>query len=138
MQRFVKALAAIVPLLMAALVPAASAADKLDPAFAKWWTRFQMAVARRDVKTIALNAQFPLDWEVSSEIRAIRSESDLAANFGLFFTAEVAKNVAAGHPEKLPNGNYLVVWKARGNEYSLIIRSYAGTFALDSLGEGPP
>lgn len=138
MQRFAKALSAILPLFFMALVPLIPAADKLDPGFAKWWTRFQTAVARRDVKIIALNAQFPLDWEVNSEIRAIRSESDLSANFGLFFTPEIVKNVAAGHPEKLPNGNYMVVWKARGNEYSLIIRSYAGAFALDSLGEGPP
>jgi hypothetical protein len=138
MQRFAKALTTFAPLFFVALALVAPGADKNDPAFAKWWTRFQMAVARRDVKTIALGVQYPLDWEVNSEIRAIRSESDLSANFGLFFTPEVVKNIVAGKPEKLPNGNYLVVWKARGNEYSLNIRSYGGAFALDSLGEGPP
>jgi hypothetical protein len=138
MQRFAKALTTFAPLFLVALAPLAPAADKPDPVFAKWWMRFQTAVARRDIKTIALGVQYPLDWEVNSEIRAIRSESDLAANFGLFFTPEIAKNIAAGHPEKLPNGNYLLVWKARGNEYSLNIRSYGGAFALDSLGEGPP
>jgi hypothetical protein len=71
-------------------------------------------------------------------VRAIRGESDLAANFGLFFTQEVIKNIAMGKPEKLPNGNYLLVWKAHGNEYSLNFRAYNGGFVLDGLGEGPP
>ena len=137
MQPLAKPLA-LAPMVLLALAPLAPAADKPDPAFAKWWTKFQTAVARRDIKTIASGAQFPLDWEVSSEVRAIRSESDLAANFGLLFTPEVTKNIAAGKPERISNGNYLLVWKARGNEYSLTIRAYNGTFALDNLGEGPP
>ncbi len=125
-------------LVLAWFAPAASAADKMDPAFAKWWQKFQVAVMRRDVRTIDKGVEYPMEWEVNSEIRAITGESDLAANFALFFTPEIMKNIAAGKPEKLPNGNYLLVWKARGNEYSLNFRAYNGTFVLDGLGEGPP
>jgi hypothetical protein len=120
------------------IAPPSSAADKADPTFAKWWQKFQLAVVRRDVKAIDKSVEFPMEWEVNADVRAIRGESDLAANFGLFFTAEVLKNIATGKPERLPNGNYLLAWKARGNEYSLNFRYYNGTYVLDGLGEGPP
>jgi hypothetical protein len=120
------------------MAPRASAADKADPVFAKWWQKFQLAVARREVRTIDKGVEYPMEWEVNSDVRAIRGESDLAANFGLFFTPEVMKNIAMGKPEKLPNGNYLLVWKSGGKEYSLNFRYYNGTYVLDGLGEGPP
>lgn len=142
MKRLAKVLSKLVAalLMLAAFFVAAplSAADKLDPVFAKWWQKFQLAVVRSDVKAIDKGVEFPMEWEVSADVRAVRGESDLAANFGLFFTAEVRKNIAEGKPEKLPNGNYALVWKARGKEYSLNIRAYNGTFVLDGLGEGPP
>lgn len=127
-----------VPAALLMHAPPASAADKVDPVFAKWWQKFQLAVARRDVRTIDKGVEYPMDWEVGADVRAIRGESDLAANFGLFFTPEVMKNIAMGKPEKLPNGNYLLVWKSGGKEYSLNFRAYNGTFVLDGLGEGPP
>jgi hypothetical protein len=120
------------------MAPRASAADKGDPVFAKWWQKFQLAVARREVRVIDKGVEYPMEWEVSSDVRAIRGESDLAANFGLFFTPDVMKNIAMGKPEKLPNGNYLLVWKSGGKEYSLNFRYYNGTYVLDGLGEGPP
>ena len=44
-----------------------------------------------------------------------------------------------GQPtERLPNGNYMIVWHARGNEYSLHFTPAGDGFALDGLGEGPP
>ena len=141
MKEFAKASAKVFSaalVMVAAFGALASAADKVDPTFAKWWQKFQLAVVRRDVKTIDKGVEFPMEWEVNADVRAIRGESDLAANFGLFFTPEVTKNIAIGKPEKLPNGNYLLVWKARGNEYSLNFRYYNGTYVLDGLGEGPP
>jgi len=128
----------MMPAALLIATPGASAADKVDPVFAKWWQKFQLAVVRRDVRTIDKGVEYPMDWEVSADVRAIRGESDLAANFGLFFTPDVMKNIALGKPEKLPNGNYLLVWKSGGKEYSLNFRFYNGTYVLDGLGEGPP
>ena len=97
------------------VTPIVFAADKGDPVFAKWWQKFQLAVMRRDIRAIDKGAEFPMDWQLSPEIRGVRSESDFAANFLLFFTPEVTKNIATGKPEKLPNGNYAVTWKADGS-----------------------
>jgi hypothetical protein len=134
----ISAVAFLMAIAVCVMAPQAPAADKADPVFAKWWQKFQLAVTRRDVRTIDKGVEYPMEWEVNADVRAIRGESDLAANFGLFFTPEVMKNIAMGKPEKLPNGNYLLVWKARGNEYSLNFRYYNGTYVLDGLGEGPP
>ncbi len=141
MKEHARAAAKTVLLMLIALscaASAASAADKPDAVFAKWWQKFQLAVMRRDVRAIDKGVEFPMDWEVSADVRAIRGESDFAANFGIFFTNDVIKNVLAGKPEKLPNGNYVLIWKSGGKEYSIIFRYYNGTYALDSLGEGPP
>ena len=128
----------LLPVALILLAPVMFAADKGDPAFAKWWQKFQLAVMRRDIRGIDKGVEFPLDWQVSPEVRAVRSESDFAANFQLFFTPDVIKNVAAGKPEKLANGNYAVTWKANGKDYSLNIRFYNGVYAMESLIEGPP
>jgi hypothetical protein len=37
----------------------------------------------------------------------------------------------------LPNGIYIITWKARGNEYSLYFKPQAPAFVLDGLSEGP-
>ena len=95
-------------------------------------------MVRRDIRAIDKGVEFPLDWQISPDVRAVRSESDFAANFALFFTPEIIKNVAAGKPEKLPDGNYVLVWRADGKEYSLHFRFYSGTYAMDSLVEGRP
>jgi len=130
----------LTPILFAPIrfTPPLFAADKGDPAFAKWWQKFQLAVMRRDIRGIDKGVEFPLDWQVGPEVRGVRSESDFAANFQLFFTSDVIKNVAAGKPEKLPNGNYAITWKANGKDYTLNIRFYNGVYAMESLIEGRP
>ena len=120
------------------LTPTVFGADKDDPAFAKWWQKFQLSVMRRDIRGIDKGVEFPLDWQVSPEIRVVRSESDFAANFQLFFTSDVIKNIAAAKPEKLPNGNYVVTWKGNGKDYVLNFRFYNGVYAMDSLIEARP
>jgi hypothetical protein len=105
--------------------------------FAKWWTPFQAAVARRDVKTIAEGVQFPLNWE-NGPTRNIKTEAELANRFDFYFTAEIKRIIATKRPERLPNGIYIITWKARGNEYSLYFKPQSSAFALDGLSEGPP
>jgi len=121
-----------------ALAPVASAADKGDPVFTKWWQKFQLAVIRRDIRGVDKGVEFPMDWQITSDVRAVRSESDFAANFAIFFTPDVIRNVAAGKPEKRPNGNYAITWKTDGKDYTMTYRFYAGTYTLDSLIEGHP
>ena len=114
------------------------AADTTSEAFAKWWRQFQSAVAARDVKAVTRGAQFPLDWE-NGPIRKIETEADLEQHFDLYFTKEIKQNVASKKPERLPDGFYIIWWKARGNEYSLTFKpAGSGGFALDALSEGPP
>ena len=116
----------------------AMAADKPDPAFAKWWAKFQLAVMRGEVATIAKGAQFPMAWENGPEVRSIASQSDMAANYGIFFTPEIRKMIATLKPEKLKSGDYIITWKARGNEYSILFTPVGGVYALQSMSEGPP
>jgi len=132
------AVAVLVPICVFVGAPIASAADKGDPVFTKWWQKFQTAVARHDVRAIDKGVEFPMDWQISPDVRAVRSESDFAANFGIFFTPDVTKNVAAAKPEKLPNGNYAITWKTDGADYTMTFRFYGGTYALDSLIQGHP
>ena len=138
---FVRRLVVIMPVVFAALVlfaPLVSAADKVDPVFTKWWQKFQLSVARRDIRAIDKGVEFPMDWQITSDVRAVRSESDFAANFGIFFTPDVFRNVAAAKPDKLPNGNYAITWKTEAKDYTMTFRFYGGTYALDSLIEGHP
>ena len=65
-------------------------------------------------------------------------EPDFTARFDVYLTAEIKKDIASKKPERLPNGNYIIIWHARGNEYSLHFTPVGSTFALDGLGEGPP
>jgi len=124
--------------LLALLLVSVADAQNGDAAFRKWWPGFQSAVARRDAAAVAQGMRFPQPWENGPAIREIKSAADLAARFDVFFTPEIKKQIAAKKPERLPNGNYLIVWHARGNEYSLNFMPSGAAFALDGLGEGPP
>ena len=82
--------------------------------------------------------RFPQPWENGPAIREIKTAADLTARFDVYLTAEIKKQIATKKPEHLPNGNYIIVWHARGNEYSLHFTPAGTGFALDGLGEGPP
>lgn len=62
--------------LIAILIHSASAAD----GFAKWWSEFQAAVARRDAKAVAQRAHFPLSWE-NGPVREIKTEAEFLQRF---------------------------------------------------------
>ena len=113
-------------------------AQNPDAAFQKWWPGFQSAVAKHDAKAVAQGIRFPQPWENGPAIREIKSATDLAARFDIYLTPEIKKQIAAKKPERLPNGNYIIIWHARGNEYSLHFAPSGSVFALDELGEGPP
>ena len=126
----------LVSALLFQATPAPTSTNK-DVDFAKWWPRFQAAVAKRDIDAVAQGAAFPLNWE-NGPIRDIKSTADLKFRFDAYFTPEIRKIVATKMPERLPTGTYSITWKARGNEYSLYFKPQGGTFALDGLSEGPP
>ena len=107
-----------------------------DANFAKWWAGFQTAVATRDAKTVAQQTHFPLSWE-NGPIREIKTEAEFVKGFDTYFTAEIRKAIAAGKPERLPDGTYTITWTARGNEYSLYFKPQGPGFVLDALSEGP-
>jgi len=119
------------PLLLAMASLAWAAGD-----FSKWWPAFQSVVAKGDAKAVAQKAHFPLAWELGP-IREIRTEADFLKDFDKYFTPEVRKGVAGAKPEQLPDGSYMVTWKARGNEYSLYFRPRGDGYVLDALSEGP-
>ena len=124
-------------LLPLAVIPVGAQTDPPgNDGFAKWWPQFQAAVAARDAKTVARGAHSPMDWE-NGPIRQIKSEADLVEHFDTYFTPEIRKAVAAGKPERLPNGIYSITWKARGNEYSMYFEASGGGFVLQALSEGP-
>jgi hypothetical protein len=125
-------------LLLALLLVGVAGAQNGDPAFQKWWPGFQSAVAQRDAKAVAQGMRFPQPWENGPAIREIKNAADLKARFDVLFTPEIRKQIASKKPQRLPNGNYLLVWHARGNEYSLNFTPSGAVFALDGLGEGPP
>jgi hypothetical protein len=124
--------------LLALMTVGAVGAQTGDAAFRKWWPQFQAAMAKHDAKAVASGMRFPQPWENGPAIRGIKSEADLSARFDVFFTPEIKKQIATKRPERLPNGNYMIVWHARGNEYSLHFAPSGDGFALDGLGEGPP
>jgi len=98
----------------------------------------QAAVAKHDAKAVAQGMRFPQPWENGPAIREIKSAADLTARFDVYLTPEIKKQIASQKPERLPNGNYIIIWHARGNEYSLHFTPSGNSFALDGLGEGPP
>src|ERR1700685_1764440 len=101
------------------VVAGAALAQNGDAAFRRWWPGFQAAVAKHDAKAVARGMRFPQPWEDGAAIREIKSEADLTARFDAFLTPEIKRQIATKRPEHLPNGNYMIVWHARGNEYSL-------------------
>lgn len=123
---------------VAMMLVGAAGAQSGDGAFRKWWPGFQAAVAKHDVKAVARGMRFPQPWENGPAIREIKSEADFTARFDVFLTPEIKKEIATKRPERVPNGNYIIIWHARGNEYSLLFTLTGDGFALDGLGEGPP
>ncbi len=130
MTRFITSL-----LFMAAIV--AGSACGAEPDFAKWWPEFQAAVAKGDASAEAQGARFPMSWEIGA-IREIRTKDDLLGRFSSFFTPEIRKVVAKGKPERMPTTEYILTWKARGNEYSLYFVAEGDGYRLNGLSEGPP
>jgi hypothetical protein len=124
--------------ILALALASAAMAQNGDAVFRKWWPGFQAAVAKNDAKAVARGMRFPQPWENGPAIRDIKSEADLTTRFDVFLTPEIRKQIATKRPERLPNGNYMIVWRARGNEYSLHFTPAGDAFALDGLGEGPP
>jgi hypothetical protein len=129
-------------LVLAAVMSPMRSAETPDAAFSQWWAKFQSAVARGDAKAVADGATFPMDWE-NGPTRKIATEADFEKRFDFYFTPEIRSHVAKGKPERLPRGSYLLIWQARGNEYSLSFRPKRGIepgggFALEYLAEGPP
>jgi hypothetical protein len=119
------------------LLISAAALTADDAGFLKWWDHFKAAVAKGEGNAVAEGAEFPMDWEYGS-VRKIPAKAALTDRFDSYFTADIRKAVATQQPARLPNGMYCITWKARGNEYSLYIKSIGGSYALDSLSEGPP
>ena len=124
-------------LLVAVISVTVATAQTPDAAFQKWWPGFQTAIAKHDAKAVAEGMRFPQPWENGPAIREIKSAADLTARFDAYLTPEIKKQIATKKPERLPNGNYIVIWHARGNEYSLHFTPAGSAFALDGLGEGP-
>jgi hypothetical protein len=124
--------------ILAVMVASIALAQRDDAAFRKWWPGFQAAVAKHDAKAVARGMRFPQPWENGSAIREIKSEADFTARFDVFLTPEIKKQIATKRPQRLPSGNYIIIWHARGNEYSLHFTPAGEGFALDGLGEGPP
>jgi len=116
---------------------AAAAPPEAPSDFGAWWRDFQATLARRDVKAIAALAHYPLNWE-NGTIRQIKSAQDLIDNFDQYFTPEIRKIIASKTPQREPTGNYVITWKARGNEYSLYYKPEGAAFVMDGLSEGPP
>ena len=123
---------------LALLLVGVALAQNDNAAFRKWWPRFQSAVAKHDAKAVAQGMRFPQPWENGSAISEIKSASDLTARFDLYLTPEIKKQIASKKAERLPNGSYIIIWHARGSEYSLHFTPSGTSFALDGLGEGPP
>jgi hypothetical protein len=104
--------------------------------FGAWWPKLQAAVAAHDAKAVSQGARFPMNWE-NGPVRQIKTASDFTDRFNTYITPEIRKAIAKIKPERLPNGTYILTWKARGNEYSLYFAPAGDVYALDGLSEGP-
>ena len=122
---------------LCALLLFAISAFGADDGFAKFWTEFKATVARNDAKGIVRGVEYPLDWELG-KVRKVTSEADFVAHFSSYFTADMRKAIATGKPELVPGNQYLLIWHARGNEYSFHFLAKNGTYVLFALAEGPP
>ncbi len=109
-----------------------------DDGFAKWFQRFQSAVAKGNADFVTEHAEFPMAWEWGST-RKIEARAVLTGRFDFYFTDDIKKAVAEAKPVRLKTGDYMFTWKARGNEYSMYFKPViGGAFALFALSEGPP
>jgi hypothetical protein len=106
-----------------------------DDGFAKWWPQFQSAVAKGDAKAMTEGSKFPMQWELGT-VREIKTREDFVAHFAAYFTADMKHAVASRKPVAIPEG-HMVLWNARGDEYSLYFKPAGGSFALSGLSEGP-
>jgi len=104
--------------------------------FAKWYQRFQSAVAKGNAEAATERAEFPMDWEYGST-RKIPARSVLIGKFNSYVTDDIKQAVATKPPERLPSGEYMITWKARGNEYSMYFKAAGSSYALFALSEGP-
>lgn len=125
-----KLAAALLFLACAASVPAA------DDGFAKWWSEFQASTARNDAKAFVKGIQYPIDWELG-KVRKISTEADFIAHYNAYVPADMRKAIATQKPVLLPSGVYLIIWHARGDEYSLHFILHGETWSLFALAEGP-
>ena len=100
----------------------------------------RIPVRRRQARRKSSSARhaLPQPWENGPAVREIKSAADLTARFDVYLTPEIKKQIASKRPERLPNDNYIIIWHARGNEYSLHFAPSGNSFALDGLAEGPP
>ncbi len=124
-------------LAVALVVICMSGSISAAPDFGAWWTKFQTAVAAPDVQAVDHGAKFPMSWE-NGPVRQIKTESEFTTRFDAYITPEIRNAIAKTKPERLPNGTYILTWKARGNEYSLYFALRGEAYALDGLSEGPP
>jgi hypothetical protein len=108
-----------------------------DDGFAKWYQKFQSAVAKGNADAVVERAEFPMDWEYGAT-RKIPARAVLTSRFDSYFTDDIKQAIATKKPERLKSGDYLITWKARGNEYSMYFKAVSGTFALFALSEGAP
>ncbi|HWZ31392.1 MAG TPA: hypothetical protein VNX18_08670 [Bryobacteraceae bacterium] len=121
-----------------ALLLVVAAAFAADDGFAKWWQRFQAAVAKGNADAVVERAEFPMDWEYGAT-RKIPAPAVLVGKFDYYFTEEIKQAIATRKPERVPAGVYMITWKARGNEYSMYFKPVgSGSFALQGLSEGAP
>jgi hypothetical protein len=105
--------------------------------FTGWWKNFQRAVAKSDGNASSEGTEFPMDWELG-HVRKIEARAAFVDRFDNYFPDDMKKAIATKKPERLPNGTYIITWKARGNEYSLYFKPTGAKFALSALSEGPP
>ena len=114
--------------LLALLLTAVAA--QADDGFAKWYQRFQNAVAKGNAEAATELAEFPMDWEYGAT-RKIPARAVLVGRFDFYFTADIKQAVATKKPERISNGQYIITWKARGNEYSMYFKRLdAEAFAI--------
>ena len=104
-----------------------------ESGFAKWWPRFQAAVARRDAKSIAGMTTFPAKWPLD-QIRRIESRDDFIRKFETYFPEEARQAVATANPRRSQDGLYYVTWAKGVYDYALRFKPDGkGGYRLDSL-----
>jgi hypothetical protein len=114
----------------------AASAPGADDGFAKWWPEFKSSVTKSDAKAMVHGSTFPMEWELG-KVRKIDTEADFILHFNTYFMADMRRAVLTQKPIAIPGNKYMILWHARGDEYSLYFKSRGGSWALDGLSEGP-